>query len=191
MSEKTTFMSASGLVWDAAKPTPEMINWIDIAESLAKQCRFNGHCKEFYSVAQHSVLVANAVPSPYHLYGLLHDAHEAFIGDITRPVKNLIGRNYIKDIEQKIDHAIYKAAGVEAPSDAIHALIKEADNRVLATEKRDLVTRPTPDGRWRSEYLPLDEQIRPLPWRVAKEMFANELHWALSRLRTARRVGDR
>lgn len=61
----------------------------DIAHGLAYQCRFNGQTREFYSVAQHSVMVMNLVPEEHRLAALLHDAAEAYLGDMVKPLKNL------------------------------------------------------------------------------------------------------
>lgn len=68
-------------------PKEEDICIKDIAWSLSNLCRFNGHSKYFYSVAEHSVYVAENVPEKYALQGLLHDAAEAYIGDISGPIK--------------------------------------------------------------------------------------------------------
>lgn len=73
-------------------PQMDDIRIEDIAHSLAHLCRFGGHTKEFYSVAQHSVRVANAVPKRLMLEGLLHDATEAYVGDMIRPLKRQLVR---------------------------------------------------------------------------------------------------
>lgn len=71
-------------------PHPDDIVIDDIAHALSNQCRFSGHCKEFYSVAEHSVYVSKLLESKYKLAGLFHDAAEAYICDIPRPLKALL-----------------------------------------------------------------------------------------------------
>ncbi len=93
----------SGIAFDLLNPTPDMIDIGDIAHALSNVCRFGGHCREFYSVAQHSVHVAQwayeataedysyidpSMASEVALWGLLHDAPEAYIGDMVRPLKH-------------------------------------------------------------------------------------------------------
>jgi hypothetical protein len=73
-------------------PQVDDIRIEDIAHSLAHLCRFGGHTKEFYSVAQHSIRVAHAVPKHLMLEGLLHDATEAYVGDMIRPLKRQLVR---------------------------------------------------------------------------------------------------
>jgi len=67
-------------------PQPEEIDIVDIAHALSLTCRFGGHCKEFYSVAEHSIRVAEIVPKEFQLLALLHDAGEAYTGDVQSPI---------------------------------------------------------------------------------------------------------
>jgi len=114
------------------------ISLADIAHSLALTCRFNGHCRRFYSVAQHSLHVAEQVPDQLKVYGLLHDAAEAYIGDIIRPVKELLGAR-IRKIEDNVLTRIMLALDLPWPLKGFGAaMIKTADDRMLATEMRDL-----------------------------------------------------
>ena len=171
----TWFVSRSGIIWDVAKPTVQMIHWPDVAESLAKQCRWNGHCRDFYSVAEHCILVSQLVTSDLRLHALLHDAHEAFLGDIIRPVKAVLG-DALKEVEDRLDQVIYQAAVLDVPRGIDRTLIKDADMRALATERRDIMTPPPAD----SDFVPAETgwdpntvQISPLPWEVAKRLWLN------------------
>lgn len=76
-------------------PKPETIDIEDIAHALAMQCRYTGHCREFYSVAEHSVYVARLCPPHLAFTGLMHDASEAYLTDIASPVKPFL-ENYFK-----------------------------------------------------------------------------------------------
>ena len=122
--------------FDLLEPKPEQVNVIVIAHALSRTCRFGGHVRQFYSVAQHSVLVSQRVPEPYRLHALLHDAAEAYIGDVTRPVKqvvNAISRNEFRAFEERIEGAIWKRFGIQWTEDA-ERTVAEADERMLATE---------------------------------------------------------
>ena len=127
----------------------------DIAHGLAYQCRFNGQTREFYSVAQHSLIVASLVPPPLRLAALLHDAAEAYLGDMVKPLKVLLPE--FAALEDKVTAII---AAVFALDFSDYAPIKRADLIALATEKRDLM--PHSAERW--AYL---DDIRALPEPIA------------------------
>lgn len=88
------FNTATGRVIDLQLPTVDMIHIEDIARSLSHICRFGGHVNRFYSVAEHSLLVTALAPKELKPYALLHDAAEAYLGDVIKPLKNLIGSPY-------------------------------------------------------------------------------------------------
>lgn len=101
----------------------------DIAHSLSFLCRYNGHCEFFYSVAHHSLLVANLVPKEYKLQALLHDAAEAYLGDITSPLKKLLP-DYQR-LEEVVEKKIFSTFGLP---NTLHPIIKEADELVTQHE---------------------------------------------------------
>lgn len=141
-------------------PQPEEIDIVDIAHALSLNCRFTGQCKEFYSVAQHSIMVAEIVPQEYKLHALLHDASEAYMPDLPRPMKAEIPK--FKEIEKLILNSIFDKFLKNAQYD--HTIIKMADNILLATEARDLMTNM---DDWAALPEPLKEFIVPLAsWEV-------------------------
>lgn len=88
------FNTASGIMIDLLNPTTDMIQIEDIAQALSNYCRFGGHTRDFYSVAQHSVLVCDLAPEWLKLEALMHDAAEAYLGDVIKPIKILLGDVY-------------------------------------------------------------------------------------------------
>lgn len=110
----------------------------DIAHALSMQCRYAGHCLRFYSVAEHSVLVARHLLETHGrtmaLYGLLHDASEAYLVDVPRPVKPyLLGYNAAED---RVSDAVFARFRL-APT--LPQCVKDADNAILANEIENLM----------------------------------------------------
>jgi hypothetical protein len=150
---------------DLKNPDPYAISITDIAHSLSQLCRFGGHTREFYSVAQHSLMVSLHVPREYAFIGLLHDATEAYLQDVIRPLKQLLP-NYA-DIEAHMWETI---AWHFHLSDTIPECVKEMDMIMCATEMRDLL--PFPDNT--SGYKPLNERLHPMTAVAARCTFMKE-----------------
>lgn len=157
-----------------ATPQPQHIELRDIAHHLALLNRFNGASDMPISVAQHSVYVAKVVAhlkgSPIaQLWGLLHDAHEAYLGDITRPMKAMLGDDLIRSIVARFDYAIQSRFAMEADlTDSHLRLVKTADDMALAAEWRDQMPGDCP---LKSPAAPFP--VKPVPWHKAEEQFLN------------------
>lgn len=121
----------SGRLVDLSNVLPSDIDIWDIAHALANVCRYGGHTPKFYSVAQHSCYVSTRCPEEYRLEGLLHDAAEAYIGDLTRPLKDLLGER-VQQLEVDIERAIALTFGLTFPWPAC---VKQADNYLLRIEQ--------------------------------------------------------
>lgn len=106
------FNTYSGFEIDLLQPTEASIDINDIAHALSNICRFGGHCAPFYSVAQHSLIVAALAPQHLKLAALLHDAPEAYLGDVIKPLKTLLGNNYAQ-YEELFEVAIGNKYGVD------------------------------------------------------------------------------
>jgi uncharacterized protein len=105
------------------------IDIVDIAHSLSMQCRYSGHSEKFLSVAEHSYHVSKLVPEKYALCGLLHDASEAYLSDIPRPLKPLLPE--YKKWEENLEEVISLKYNVPFP---LPPEVKEVDNRILKNE---------------------------------------------------------
>jgi len=114
--------------------TAEQIDIKDIAHALSLICRYTGHCAEFYSVAQHSILVSQQLPDELKLDGLMHDAAEAYIGDISTPLKSLLPE--YRKLEGKIFMAIADKFKLRLPEP--HDVIL-FDRCLCATEVKKLM----------------------------------------------------
>jgi uncharacterized protein len=112
-------------------PQPEEIQIEDIAHALARQCRFSGHVRAFLSVAEHSVHVTQLCPPRDALAGLLHDASEAYLVDLPRPLKRLPEFRIYREIEAKLQATIFRRFGL---SPEMPRSVKLADDAQLDAE---------------------------------------------------------
>lgn len=150
MPHPHAFQVAAGRYIDITAPRPSDITIDDIALSLSRECRFGNFTRSVYTVAQHSVNVACQVRAMggdrvAQLIGLLHDAHEAYIGDVPTPHKTVYGAAF-KNVEAALLLAVCTRFDVPAPSQW-PALIHEADERLLHAEAKRLM----PDCDWYDE----------------------------------------
>lgn len=129
-----------GVAISPLNPDPADIVIEDISHALSNQCRFTGHTRYFYSVAQHSVAVSMLLPEKYALWGLLHDATEAYLSDIARPIKrfNADFGNIYTMVEDGLMDAIITRFGLERTL-PMPDVVKEVDNLMLANEIRHLM----------------------------------------------------
>lgn len=163
-------------------PEPEDIDILDVAGALSKICRFNGHPKAHYPVGQHCVLGSYVVEEQTHdlmlaLAFLLHDSGEAYLGDMTRPLKNMPELEAYRLAEKKLNRTIerrfFLPAGILEEK-----IIKEVDTRMLFTEKRDLLV----FVQWGHSAQPYDFKIKPWSWRKAERRYLERYHELCLRL---------
>ena len=180
----TWMQTVSGTPFELMQPRVIDVSFPEVAHALSNICRFAGHVKEFYSVAEHCCRVADILPPAVKVYGLLHDAHEAFIGDVTTPVKQCLGKEAMKQFEGNVEaplmQAIYDAANIPPPDQSIIDAVKYADIVLLMTERRDLMS-PTQRSWGSYETIPpLVERIEPWnPVKARFEFIERLLKWTL------------
>lgn len=152
----------------------ESIDITDIAHHLSMLCRWVGAVREFYSVAQHSVLTAGLVAPEHRLWALLHDASEAYLGDVNARLKRSpVMQRYVA-VEAVLQLQIYRRFGLRG--DVPTKEIDEADMLMRAAEAHQLLTRVPPG----MEHLPRAPfTIKPLAPPVAKQKFLEAYRRAL------------
>lgn len=160
------FQTYTGKRFYILDPRPEDIDVRDIAHSLALKCRYGGHVAYFYSVAEHSVLLSHLVPTPLAFMALMHDAAEAYTGDIMRPIKNSISDEW-RAIESRLDLLISEVFGLD-DNKAQWDAIKEYDSRIL-TDEREMLQQPVLPGKNYGDKIGVT--INCLPWQEAERVF--------------------
>lgn len=138
----------SGMYVDTQHPDPKTINLRDVAHALSNTCRYGGHCQQFYSVAEHAVFVSKRLEAKgasliVQLAGLHHDDAEAYLGDIPRPLKPLLGDAYT-ELTDTMDQAIVDGLGLywfglRQAAEFHTKPVKRADNFALFVEARHLL----------------------------------------------------
>lgn len=133
----------SGRAYWPMDPRHEDVDIADIAHALSMICRFGGHVLRFYSVAEHSVHVSRCVPPEHALQALMHDATEAYIGDMVRPLKQNM------PVYERCEANNWRAIcqRFDLP-EVMHPSVKVADNAVLLAEKDALLVEPPEPWTW-------------------------------------------
>ncbi|HEY0288532.1 MAG TPA: hypothetical protein VGC62_16235 [Pseudomonas sp.] len=167
MTQILTFLGRS---LDLAAPDADLIDPRDIAHALANICRFGGHTRKFYSVAQHSCIVADLVPDEHKLAALLHDATEAYVGDMVRPLK--LAMPAYQAIEEQIWLAICKRFWIDSE---LPACVLNADMIALASERRDLMPHHSAAWSCLDGVEPIAKTIRPWGIQEARDNYFQRL----------------
>ena len=149
-----------------ANPIVDDIDIEDIAHALSMQCRFAGHTPRFYSVAEHSVHVSRHCPLELRLWGLLHDATEAYLVDVPRPLKPML-KGYV-EIENNLMQAVIKRFDL-LPAEHMPPAVKAIDNRILFDERAQLMGGPVKP--WNFDMEPLGIEIRGWSPEIAEMQF--------------------
>ncbi len=180
MEQNAWIETYTGIKFFPMQPRAEDICIEDIAHALSLKCRFTGHCREFYSVAQHCVLLSRLVINPeeerradleqadeirgMRLAALMHDATEAYLPDVARPIKPHL-KNF-KAIEMILEGVIAQRFGLTFPHPRA---VMKGDFRLLLSEARDLM--PGRGAGWGSGVEPYPDKITGWTPQEAKAMF--------------------
>ena len=149
----------TGVKFYPLNPRPEDVRILDIAHALSNLSRFTGHGKRHYSVSEHSIyctyLLMKMTDDPKILmYGLFHDASEAYCNDIARPLKQNLPE--YQAVEKRIQEAVYRSIGLPYPTEEEYKLVKLADDIMLINECQQLLPKGAelnlPKIEWRKEY---------------------------------------
>lgn len=174
MDAGATIETYAGLQIHLLDPRPEEICIEDIAHSLSLQCRFTGHTKYHYSVAQHCYLASLIVSPAFALEALLHDATEAYLCDLSRPLKHFsqLGKEYLL-VEDKLDRVIRAKFGLPL---TMSPEVKRADTTMLYLEKDALMKPRDWAHEWGGYDIPTDIQIRSWTPPLAESAYLSRFY---------------
>jgi 5'-deoxynucleotidase YfbR-like HD superfamily hydrolase len=162
---KSSISVVGGEFFDLLNPEKSDYDIDVVATALSNLCRYTGHVTRFYSVAEHSVLVSKIVPQKYALEGLLHDASEAFVGDVSSPLKKLLVE--YQKIENNIQADVARRFNLQYPfPEEIH----RADKQLYWAERK--IIAPAVDALWHKEFR-ASRKVEPQGWtpKIARKRF--------------------
>lgn len=162
----------SGLAFWPLDPRADEITIEDIAHGLSRQCRYGGHTLKFYSVAEHCVLMASKAPAGFGFATLMHDATEAYLADVIRPIKRHL-TNY-KTVEAELERVIAERFGLPYP---MPPEVKRLDEAIVADEKAQaMAPAPLPWAEWDNKTAPLGVTLQFWKPNRAKREFLRAFH---------------
>lgn len=187
LNKKRFIQTYTGKAFFPLAPDYKAVDILDIAHALAMKCRYTGHVRNFYSVAEHCVRVSRIVPPAFALPALLHDASEAYLPDLAAPIKRQFYVEHVapavitepfKDIESFVLDAVFEGLGVQALRHVAESeQVKKADLQMLAAEVRDLINFSGLEGDpsiadWALTETPaFNWKIEPWTWQQAEINF--------------------
>lgn len=167
-------VTSGGRTFNLQRPHPHDVCIEEIAHALSMLCRFTGHTRRFYSVAQHSVHVSSLVLPHNALIALLHDATEAYVGDVASPLKALLPEY------QRIEQTVWQAIATRFDlDDALPLDVKRADLAMLAAERRDLMPAGGPQWGVLRGVTPPEWTVVPWTQEKARTQFL-ETFWGIT-----------
>ena len=166
--------TVSGGQFHILDPRQDEIFIGDIGHALGLMCRFTGHVRRFYSVAEHCVHASHIVPAKDALWALLHDASEAYIADINRPLKHFtaVGKTYMA-VEETVMAAIaekFRLVGQQPES------VTKADAAMLYAEKEQLMPPMSWETKWADDTTPADIKVRCWSPEISKVEFLHRFY---------------
>ncbi len=166
----------TGRAFYPLSPRAEEVDSLDIAHSLSLLCRYNGHVQRFYSVAEHCVVMSKAVSPQNALAALLHDATEAYAGDLIRPIKAAMPE--YRKMEDRLATVICSRYDIVSiyPDE-----VKQADTRILLDERKALLRTPPQSWGYVEGVDPLGVNVDGWLPEHAEEMYLDRLYQLIGR----------